>query len=263
MIACRVYAYVPVSYLNMKHTIKTTVFLVLILSFCSCKSDDGIGIDPNSEPNDGLKIMPLGASRVEGDRPEFESYRYELWKLMVDAGWEFDYIGTREDEASYPSHSNRNFDLDHEGRGGWTSGQILAGLDSWMQSAGVPDIVLFSSPAGNDALEGLDYEQAIDNINSAIDMIQAANADVTIIIEQLAPGQSEIMTGDLLTYFNDIQADILKVASTQTTSTSKVIAVDMFSGFTDELLADDVHYNEAGARFVAARYFAALEPYFD
>lgn len=30
-----------------------------------------------------------------------------------------------------------------------------------------------------------------------------------------------------------------------------VVAVDMFAGFSDELLADDVHYNEVGARFIA------------
>jgi lysophospholipase L1-like esterase len=33
----------------------------------------------------------------------------------------------------------------------------------------------------------------------------------------------------------------------------------MFTGFTDDLLSDDVHYNEAGADFIASRYYVILE----
>ena len=100
------------------------------------------------------------------------------------------------------------------------------------------------------------------NINAIIDILQDANPNVAIIVEQLAPGQSAIMTGDLLTYFNNIQIDIVTIAAAQTTANSTVTAVDMFTGFSDELLADEVHYNEAGAQFIADRYFTALEPYF-
>ena len=32
----------------------------------------------------------------------------------------------------------------------------------------------------------------------------------------------------------------------------------MFTGFTDELLADEVHYNEAGAIFIATRNYNVL-----
>ena len=75
--------------------------------------------------------MSLGASRVEGDRPNFESYRYELWKKLIDNNFTFDFIGTQSDNAIYPSFKGFNFDIDHEGRGGWTSGDILEGLDGW------------------------------------------------------------------------------------------------------------------------------------
>ncbi|NNE26430.1 MAG: hypothetical protein HKN09_06270 [Saprospiraceae bacterium] len=51
-----------------------------------------------------------------------------MWKLLLDEGYAFDYIGTQEDPASYPSYKGEAFDMDHEGRGGWTSGQILDGI---------------------------------------------------------------------------------------------------------------------------------------
>lgn len=116
--------------------------------------------------------MPLGASRVEGARPDFESYRYELWKLLVDGGWDFDYIGTQTDNASYEGFLDLPFDNDHEGRGGWTSGEILNGLSAWLSATSAPDIILFSSPGGNDILNGLaSYSQTISNINAIIDTL--------------------------------------------------------------------------------------------
>ncbi len=43
-----------------------------------------------------------------------------------------------------------------------------------------------------------------------------------------------------------MKEDVLDIATTQTTSTSKVIAVNMYEGFNDDYLADDVHYNKLG-----------------
>jgi hypothetical protein len=51
---------------------------------------------------------------------------------------------------------------------------------------------------------------------------------------------------------------MLSIASQQSTSSSEVIAVDMYTGFTDLMLADDVHYNESGADFIATRYYNVL-----
>lgn len=81
---------------------------------------------------------------------------------------------------------------------------------------------------------------------------------MTIIIEQPAGGHLSFMTTQYTTDFNQMRQDVLTIANDQTTSTSQVIAVDMFTDFTDSLLADDVHYNEAGAEFIAARYYNVL-----
>ena len=222
-----------------------------------CGDDDQTdGKPPNTSLN---KIMALGASRVEGARPEFESFRYELWQQLVANEWDFDYIGTQTDEASYDDLNGEPFDRDHEGRGGWTSGEILAGLEGWLDAVGTPDIVLFSSPGGNDLLNGqASLEQVYSNINNIIDIFQERNPDVTILIEELAPGMTSIMTAELTSGFNAVKREVVTIAATQTTSTSRVLTVDMSSGFNDGLLADDVHYNEAGAQFIAARYYAVL-----
>jgi lysophospholipase L1-like esterase len=231
------------------------LILILLLGLISC-GEDGTP-DTNREVTFNT-IMPLGASRVAGNRPSYESYRYELWKKLVDDGWDFDFIGTVNDRASYPSFSGKEFDVDHEGRGGWTSGQILAGIEGWLAETGAPDIVLFSSPGGNDALQGLSFDKALENINDIIDIIQTSNPNVTIIIEKMAPGQSFFTPDQIADYFDQIREDIENLAAEQTTSSSKVITVDMATGFMDSFLADLVHYNEEGARFVAGRYYDVL-----
>jgi lysophospholipase L1-like esterase len=240
----------------MKLTIKILAFIIPLFLFNACNKDDEATPTPQSSSIN--KIMPLGASRVEGARPEYESFRYELWKDLKENDWEFDFIGTQSDDSSYPDFESNNFDKDHEGRGGWTSTEILNGLDDWLNETGTADIVLLSSPGGNDALQGLPYSQAVSNINSIIDILQAENPNITIIVEQMAPGRSDIMTLELTDFFDQMQSEVLNIAANQTTATSQVIAIDMFTGFNDGLLADDVHYNEAGAEFIANRYYNVL-----
>lgn len=233
--------------------------IVLFLIISACKKENNPETEPDQNSNSNNKIMPLGASRVEGGKPEFESYRYDLWKKLVDGGWDFDFIGTMDDDSGYSDYSGKAFDTDHEGRGGWTSGEILDGINGWLSQTGAPDIVLFSSPGGNDALNGELYDQAIININAIVDAIQAVNPNVTIIIEQLAPARSDAMTPELTTFFNQMQVDVVDIASAQTTATSSVITVDMATGFTDAFFADDVHYNAEGASFIANRYYEVLD----
>jgi len=240
----------------MKWTARILILGILAVGHNACDDEEDAVIKPASTSKN--KILPLGASRVEGFRPNFESYRYELWKDLKENNWTFDFIGTRSDGASYPLFNGENFDIDHEGRGGWTSGEILDGLEGWLSRTGSPDIVLFSSPGGNDLLNSLDYNQTISNINAIIDALQANNPKVTILIEQPAPGRSDFMTPEFIDAFNNIQQDVLTIAENQTTTSSQVLAVDMFTGFDDRFLADDVHYNEAGAGFIATRYYDVL-----
>lgn len=235
--------------------IKILILGILILVLHSCEKDN---LEDTPQKNSINKIMSLGASRVAGNRPEYESYRYELWKKLSDNNWDFDFVGTMSDNANYPSHNNKKFDTDHEGRGGWITSLIINGLNGWLAQTGSPDIVLFSSPGGNDLLGNLDYDQTLSNINTIIDILQKNNPNVTIIIEQLAQGSSRIMTPERVAQFNKVHIDISALTTEQTTDASKVIAVDMNTGFTDNMLADDIHYNEVGAKFIADRYYDIL-----
>jgi len=107
----------------------------------------------------------------------------------------------------------------------------------------------------------LPFDDAIANINAIIDVFQAENPNVIIIIDQSAPTRLE-NTG-LLSGLTMLHQEVLQIANEQSTNTSRVIPVDMFRGFIpDQMLADNVHYNEIGAAFIASRYFEILENIF-
>ena len=244
--------------INFSWTINLFSFFIFLIFINGCNKEEEIedSFVP-TKSNSINQILPLGASRVEGARPKYESFRYELWKDLTEAGFTFDFIGLYFDDANYPEKHNDLFDRNHQGNSGATTSDILNDIDDW-SSLYTPDIVLFSSPGGNDALENLPLSNTIDNINYIIDEIQYINPNVTILIEQLAPAESSIMTDALSYYMSQLHQAVHLIAKKKSTQTSKIIAIDMFTNFSDQLLADDVHYNNLGASFIAQKYYDVL-----
>lgn len=194
---------------------------------------------------------------MQGDPPDYHSYRYKLWKKLVENGWSIDFVGSQIDPKSYALVDNEEFDPNHEGHIGYTSGQILEDLDDWMATVDTPNIVLFSSPGGNDALDFLPYDDAVDNIVDIVQKLQGYNPNVTIVIEKMAPGNTIAMLvlGD---YYTRIQNDMDSLVNYLNTPTSTVVSIDMATGFDDDLLADPIHYNQQGASFISDRYYDLL-----
>ena len=211
----------------------------------------------NLPASPAIKILPLGASRVQGDPPNYHSYRYKLWKKLLVNGWSIDFVGSQIDPKSYALVDNEEFDPNHEGHIGYTSGQILEELDDWMATVDTPNIVLFSSPGGNDALDFLPYDDAVDNIVDIVQKLQGYNPNVTIVIEKMAPGNTIAMLvlGD---YYTRIQNDMDSLVNYLNTPTSTVLSIDMATGFDNDFLADPIHYNQQGASFISDRYYDLL-----
>ncbi len=207
----------------------------------------------------GSKILCLGDSRVEGS-DTYDSYRYEFWKNLIDCDWNFDLVGTEVDPILYPTYQNNIFDSNHQGIGGHTTYDVLIELPYVLSDIGIVDIVLICI-GGNDALnEGSSsIPGAIENISLIVELIQSNNPQVLILIEQIAPGLTSIMTADLIQALYLLNTGIEQIADEQTTINSNIIEVDMSYEWQDSYLADDVHYNSTGAEIVANRYCDALK----
>ena len=208
----------------------------------------------------GLLIQFVSCKK--GDDDGYESYRYELWKKCISNNYTIDFVGMQYDDGNYPDFNGFSFDRDHEGIGGIETDGVLDNIDEVLQQVNDFNVVLLCI-GGNDLLNGIDDPQtAIDNIHLIIDAIQNTHPDVTIFIEKIAPGNNEIMTPEFQLKLDEFNQLITALATIQTNANSNVITVDMYTGFTENLLADDVHYNQEGALFIAERYFNAISSSF-
>ncbi|MBX2849828.1 MAG: hypothetical protein KTR16_16005 [Acidiferrobacterales bacterium] len=212
--------------------------------------------------NTSVKIWTVGDSRVEGFRPVYESYRFELWKKLIDENLNVDFIGQNRDIGSYPRHRGQSFDRDHDGYGGATSQDILQGVEEVLSGLVTPDIMLLGI-GGNDLLDsGASVQSIRSNIQSIIAIARERNPRLTVFIEQIAPTRSDILTPQLRAQIESLNLSVSSLAAQLNSSSSKVMAVDMYSGWSDAFMADEVHYNEQGARVVAERYYRALQNLF-
>ena len=236
----------------------TTIALfavILSLGLSSCKDSDECENLPSTANT--IEILTLGDSRVEGATPDFESYRYELWKNLVDNNWDFDFIGTRIDGGEYETVNGLCFDNEHEGTGGATTIDNLETLQS-VTFDQTPEVALIGI-GGNDLVAGNPVGTVIDNLSQIIAELRGLNQDIIIFVEQIAPGMSSFMNSDLTDSFEQYHTEVAAMASTLNTPNSPLIAIDMADGWSDDYLADDVHYNMAGAKVVADRYYAAMD----
>ena len=209
-----------------------------------------------------LGLLIQFVSCKKGDDDGYESYRYELWKKCILNNYTIDFVGMQYDDGNYPDFNGFSFDRDHEGIGGIETDGVLDNIDEVLQQVNDFNVVLLCI-GGNDLLNGIDDPQtAVDNIHLVIDAIQNTHPDVTIFIEKIAPGNNEIMTPEFQLKLDEFNQLIAALAPIQTNANSNVIAVDMYTGFTENLLADDVHYNQEGALFIAERYFNAISSSF-
>lgn len=242
--------------------LKIVKIIVIYFFFLGCSSEGNSIEDIHLENIINNKILCIGDSRVEGNKPQYESYRYELWKKLVNAKYNFDFIGPFKDNGSYPKFSNLNFDIDHAGIGGDTTTGVFNRYNDNVTN-NTPDIVLLGI-GGNDITANISIEDVIKNISSILDLIKNKNPSAVVIIEIIAGAKPVSNLGKLFNpTLSDFKTKINDLSSKKTSGNFKVVPVNMYENFTNNLdyYADDVHYSESGAKEIALRYFNAITPY--
>ena len=127
------------------------------------------------------KIMPLGDSITYDDRSgdtrtdgQKIAYRYRLWQLLTDAGYDFDFVGSQYTGFDFFS------DAENEGHPGWTDDEIVNGRPPFVGNLAIwladeqPKIVLLHigtnglDPSPNDVAAILDEIDAYETANSVV-----------------------------------------------------------------------------------------------
>lgn len=218
------------------------------------------------------KIMCLGASITNGYN-QYASYRYPLWFRLNAAGYDVDFVGTRNltcpaanctcngapATCFYPLYDTE-FDRDHEGYCGWRTDQVAAIAISVATSAS-PDVVLIhlgTNDIGQMGASGV--SNADTNLRLIIDRIRSVRPNVVILLSKLIPiGATSGYAGaaGLVVPLNDAIASIVL---DKNTPQSPVLLVDQFTGFdlASMMQADDLHPNTAGEVRMADVWFSAL-----
>lgn len=228
-----------------------------------------------------LNIQALGNSITQANNSR-ESYRYPLWKKLIDDGFEFQFVGSLTDHflcgtPTFENHMGHVFNKKHEGHYGWRSYQILNGggvsnacrgtgnLTTWLMNYS-PDLTLLHL-GSNDLFNndfGLSNDALVDTtiyfLESIIDVLRLNNPNVTIFVAQLIPANPANGSGYRIPLFN---ADIPQVAVDKFDPNSPIVIVDQFTGFnvaTDTY--DNIHPNAAGEEKMAQRWRDAIFDHF-
>ncbi|NEM96971.1 SGNH/GDSL hydrolase family protein [Pontibacter burrus] len=220
-----------------------------------------------------VRIMCLGNSITQGDG-EKASYRFPLWKKLVDAGVDFEFVGSHDKNKwgvnspkQNASYKGKTFTNVNEGHWGWRADHMLNGnqetyppegkLSDWMKQY-TPDIALIHLGT-NDIFQNQPIAETIGELEQVIRGIRAKNGSVSILLAQLIPANKNDNYTD--NAIRDYNTKIVALAEKLNTAASPVIVVDQYSGFDiNTMLADEAHPNERGEEQMAQQWYNALLP---
>ena len=213
---------------------------------------------------DTLKILPLGDSITCASKYKV-SYRYPLWKRLVDAGVDFTFVGTQSVKGNagrthWERYKHLAFPPANEGHSGWRADQVLHGLEKPKNEPGLstwlktyqPDVVLIHLGT-NDMYQKQTPESTRDEIEQIIMKLRANNPAVKIILAKVIPMRSDASISRL----NQLLAQL---ANRLDQPGSPVVSADMYSGFdiNTDMQNDKIHPNARGEVKMAKRWFDAL-----
>jgi len=213
---------------------------------------------------DPVRIVCIGDSITQGRKgggaaKPTQSWRYPLWKLLVDAKAKVDFVGSLSEgfdgSPDWPDHKGMKFDREHEGHWGWTTRGIREKLPEWIKGY-TPDVALILLGT-NDNGQKLTLDDSAQEMSMIIDILRAKNPKVTVLL-----GTPFQHGGP----FPEMKIRYEKLAKEKSTAASPVIPVDTSKGFVEKPDAPDtdtvdwVHPNPQGDAKLAGFWFDALQP---
>ena len=206
-----------------------------------------------------VRVMPFGDSITSGI-----SYRQPLWELLHSARLSrIDFVGSL--------HGNSKPDGDHEGHPCYKITSVLLPVgtgtfkkcipnensfgdardpDVWFEQS-TPDIVLWHIGT-NDVLDGQAVDQILKAFSVTLTKLRQRNPNVTILVAQILP----MSRADV----SQLNAAIPQWAASRSTADSKIMVVDMHTGFNPGWTPDGVHPDATGNQWIAGRWLSALQP---
>ena len=217
-----------------------------------------------------VRIMPLGDSITRGTYGYL--YRADLrQRLTTEAGIDIDYVGTGvevggshgpgpEFDTPYLTELMEalDYDLEHEGWGGYKISDIAANIDSWL-AANPPDMILLM--IGTNDLREV-YSNEHEQLYNLIGQILTQVASVDLFVASVPPiGGSSSARNELVETYNDYIPGIVQAYANQGYSVYFVDAYGALDVSVD--LSDDVHLTAQGYEKVSGAWYEVIVQVFN
>jgi hypothetical protein len=214
-------------------------------------------------PSHPIKILPLGDSITCASKYKL-SYRYPLWKHLIDAGKQVEFVGSQFHKGNggrvgWETYKDLPFTPANEGHSGWRADQILNGLESgkekglasWLSSYR-PDIALIHLGT-NDMYQNQTPESTRDEIEQIVLKLREKNPNIKVVLASVIPMKTDVS----IIRLNQL---IAQLAQKMNRPNSVVVGVDMYTGFNLEtdMQKDKIHPNANGEEKMAKRWFDVL-----
>ena len=222
-----------------------------------------------------MNILPLGNSLTNGTNV-FNSYRRYLWQMLHKANYNFDFIGSWDKYDMGGPVSNPDFDMDHDGHSGWKASDVLNQPDWDKQRGNIRDWLLTYTPdiallefGTNEVFQCIKNTDAINNIDTVIQLLREKNKSVKILLAQIPPlgaawADKKLCSNDIeyskaVIEFNKA---ILQYGNAKNSTASPIIIVDQFTDVNPAVdMYDDIHPNAICEKKMAEKCFAAIKKY--
>ena len=192
----------------------------------------------NLKAGEPIKIMPVGNSITAGEHyhyppvAERTGYRKALYEMLVNAGYNIDFVGSQE-HGKRPKSDPDWYDWNNEAYPGWTIPRIAEKVKEALPVY-KPDILLIHV-----GTNGKDWEQKTRQVMEMLDMINAYsvknNHRVTVFLCKIIKRFYQ-EDSDPTSQFNQ---EVSKLVAQRTNDKIKIIMVDMENGagldYTDRL----------------------------
>lgn len=205
--------------------------------------------DPCRTQSDPFRIWPIGDSITEGERG-YSSYRYWLWQMLQEANLQVSFVGTKKGVfGGKPDHTE--FEQRHNSYFGRLLRDVLPLIRENINHVSFDAALIHLGT--NDLGTGRTHRQIIKDFEELIRILRERNPQVSILIAEIIP------TATSPEPYKALNAEIRAFAEETTLSSSKIIAVDQFSGFDPfKDTYDGIHPTAEGERKIAKKWFSAL-----